>query len=286
MAKIDSSASDIATNALQAIPFGSIIGAPLNACIEAQKQAAITSWEFIRDVGLNIDSDGNKKAVYVDFEYRQQGRLVTLSIPLLTLVPIPYIGIKEIDIAFKANISAASSVQTTERSSLDVSAGMSASASVNFGIVKTSMSINASVSSKKDSAATRDSKYSVEYTMDVNVRAGQEDMPAGTAKVLEMLTQSIDAISTDGELNVTETNVVLKNGAPNGIFITYKNPEGIYKPEEISVGDEGGTKVSDDKCKLTEDEVGMLCMFFEAGTYLVQAGKKKTSVYVISKSEE
>ncbi len=33
---IDTTPSQVATNALQAIPFGSIIGGPLKACIEAQ----------------------------------------------------------------------------------------------------------------------------------------------------------------------------------------------------------------------------------------------------------
>lgn len=51
--------------------------------------------------------------------------------------------------------------------------------------------MNASYSSKKDSSATKDSKYSVEYTMDVAVHAGQDSMPAGMAKVLEMLNNSI-----------------------------------------------------------------------------------------------
>ena len=37
---IDTTPSQVATNALQAIPFGSIIGGPLKACIEAQAMAA------------------------------------------------------------------------------------------------------------------------------------------------------------------------------------------------------------------------------------------------------
>lgn len=47
--------------------------------------------------------------------------------------------------------------------------------------------MNASYSSKKDSKATSDSKYSVEYTMDVAVKAGQDSMPAGLSKILELL---------------------------------------------------------------------------------------------------
>ena len=44
---IDTTPSQVATSALQAIPFGSIIGGPLKACIEAQAMAAQTSWQFI-----------------------------------------------------------------------------------------------------------------------------------------------------------------------------------------------------------------------------------------------
>ena len=62
--------------------------------------------------------------------------------------------------------------------------------------------MNASYSSKKDSSATKDSKYSVEYTMDVAVHAGQDSMPAGMAKVLEMLNNSISVVSPTGSLEV------------------------------------------------------------------------------------
>ncbi|WP_353885290.1 hypothetical protein [uncultured Bacteroides sp.] len=40
---IDTTPSQVATSALQAIPFGSIIGGPLKAAIEAQAMAAQTS---------------------------------------------------------------------------------------------------------------------------------------------------------------------------------------------------------------------------------------------------
>ena len=49
---IDRSAAEAATSSLQSLPFGNIIGGPLVACVEAQAQAARTSWEFIQNVGL------------------------------------------------------------------------------------------------------------------------------------------------------------------------------------------------------------------------------------------
>ena len=119
---IDSTPSQVATSALQAIPFGSIIGAPLKACIEAQAMAAQTSWQFIQEVGLNTDPEtGKKEAVNVTFEFLQNGRMAQLNVPLLTIVPIPYIAIHDIDINFKANISASSSSvsETSSSSSLE-----------------------------------------------------------------------------------------------------------------------------------------------------------------------
>ena len=51
--------------------------------------------------------------------------------------------------------------------------------------------VSGSVSSKKDSTATNTSKYSVEQTMDVSLHAVQDDMPAGLAKVLDLLKDEI-----------------------------------------------------------------------------------------------
>jgi hypothetical protein len=282
--KIDTSPSQIATNALQAIPFGSIIGSPLNACIEAQKQSAITSWEFMRDVGMTTDEDGNTKIKYVIFEYRQQGRLATMSIPLLTLVPIPFLAIRDIEIAFKANISASASTSKTDTNSLKTDFGLKTKASYNIGIAKASMEMNMGISSKKDSTATRDSKYSVEYTMDVNVKAGQEDMPAGVSRILEMLNESIDTVDTKGELSITENRVVLEGGNPSGIYATFKNAEGYYDPKAIKITTETGSTVPASKCKLTEDDNGVICMFFEPGNYLVTGGEKKLSITVVKAS--
>jgi hypothetical protein len=59
-----------------------------------------------------------------------------------------------------------------------------------------SASLDASVSSKKDSTSTKNSKYSVEYTIDVHVHAVQDDMPGGMSKILNILTESINSQPT------------------------------------------------------------------------------------------
>ena len=201
---IDTTPSQVATNALQAIPFGSIIGGPLKACIEAQAMAAQTSWQFIQEVGLNTDPNtGQKEAVNVSFQFMQNGHMVQLNVPLLTIVPIPYIAIHDIDINFKANISASSSSVSEQSSSSALDVGAEASIGAKWGPFHMDAKMKANYSSKKDSKATQESKYSVEYTMDVAVKAGQDSMPAGLAKVLELLGNTLDVSDPDGTLEVS-----------------------------------------------------------------------------------
>ena len=286
---IDTTPSTVATSALQALPFGTIIGGPLQACVEAQANAAQSTWKFIKEVGLTADKDGNQKATYVSFTYRKNGREATLNVPLLTIVPIPYLAIRDIDIAFKANISAAASTSTQQHESLDVDFNMKTKASANFLLAKASLELNVGVSSKKDSTATRDSKYSVEYTMDVAVKAGQDDMPAGMAKVLEMLNESIDTVEKGGELHLS-TQVVNLSGEDNGmkgVYITYKGEDGYYdndvKNIKIKKCQENNNQVdaSNDDYQLTADEPGFICLFKKAGRYIVEAGTRKAQVHVI-----
>lgn len=267
---IDTTPSQVATNALQAIPFGSIIGGPLKACIEAQAMAAQTSWQFIQEVGLNTDPNtGQKEAVNVSFQFMQNGHMVQLNVPLLTIVPIPYIAIHDIDINFKANISASSSSVSEQSSSSALDVGAEASIGAKWGPFHMDAKMKANYSSKKDSKATQESKYSVEYTMDVAVKAGQDSMPAGLAKVLELLGNTLDVSDPDGTLEVSARELTLTDGKTT-LIATYKNSKGIFEPESIKIDGVTG-KVSDDS---------VVFELKEAKTYTVIAGKKKVSVDV------
>ena len=267
---IDTTPSQVATSALQAIPFGSIIGGPLKACIEAQAMAAQTSWQFIQEVGLNTDPNtGQKEAVNVSFQFMQNGHMVQLNVPLLTIVPIPYIAIHDIDINFKANISASSSSVSEQSSSSALDVGAEASIGAKWGPFHMDAKMKANYSSKKDSKATQESKYSVEYTMDVAVKAGQDSMPAGLAKVLELLGNTLDVSDPDGTLEVSARELTLIDGKAT-LIATYKNSKGIFEPESIKIDGVTG-KVSDDS---------VVFELKEAKTYTVIAGKKKVSVDV------
>lgn len=277
--KVDSAPSQVATEALQAIPFASIIGAPLDACIKAQAMAAQTTWEFIQQVGMqDKNEDGLKEAVNVAFTFIQNGKTVRLNIPLLSIVPIPYIAIQNIDIAFKANLSAASSAAEEVSGNTEFKLDTSASGKVGWFWWGVKLDLKGGYSSKKDSRATQDSKYSVEYTMDVGIRAGQESMPAGLAKVLEILNSTLSISDPNGILGVSEHFVLIQeheNKKRAQITATYKTPDGLYEPKSITATKNGGAAIEG---VISGNSV--VYAFEEAGTYEIKAGDLTETVVV------
>jgi hypothetical protein len=174
-----------ATQQLNNIPFECLIGGPLTAAVKAQGLAAKETMSFIESVGFK---DGKLRSV--EFKYNRliknakaetETEEVSIQVPLLTLVPIPFIRINDMNINFKAKINANSKVESSENAKL--------TGGVSYWFYK--VNFEGGISSKSDSTASRHSDYSVEYTMDVNVHATQDSMPAGLQVVLNKLTDSI-----------------------------------------------------------------------------------------------
>lgn len=264
---ISNAPSQIATNALQAIPFSSMIGGPLKACIEAQAMAAKTTWDFIQEVGLNTDAKGERTAINVSFSFNQNGHLVQLNVPLLTIVPIPYIAIDSIDINFKASISAASSSVSENTESTSMGGSADITAGLKIGPFHMDAKLNANYSSKKDSKATEESKYSVEYTMDIAVKAGQDSMPAGLAKVLELLGNSLDVSDPKGTLELNAQK--FKIGEQ--LIATYKNKDGLFAPKDITSNPELILLVSGDS---------KIAVLEKPGIYKITAGDCTAEIVV------
>ena len=284
MAEVSQTPANVAINAMQAIPFSSMIGGPLNACIEAQAMAARTSWEFIKEVGLNTDEKGQKSAVMVAFSFNRGGRMVQLNVPLLTIVPIPYIAIITIDINFNASISASSSTASESSEHTEAGGEVNAKAKLNLGLFSLQANLKANYSSKKDSKATAESKYSVESTIDVAVKAGQESMPAGMAKVLELLGTALDVVDAMGELQVNAT--ILSVG--DNLVISYKNKEGLFDNSMLKIK-KGDTDVaiSDDDKKKDSVVLNLNAEKFKAGDVLeITAGENTVKVNVVKKETE
>lgn len=181
---------------LGALPFGNIIGGPLVAAVEAQAKAARSTVDFIQSVaykpvpdGTSVDAD--RELQTVKFVYQSGDKNAELSVPLLVIVPIPYIRIDDMTIQFKANISAETAVQDTTTTSAAANINANVTGRYGWGPAKVEASFSASYSAKKDSTSAANSKYAVEYTMDIYVHAVQDDIPAGMQKVLNLLNDSI-----------------------------------------------------------------------------------------------
>jgi hypothetical protein len=282
--------------ALNGIPFGNLIGGPLSACIKAQQQAAMTTVNFIREVGLNTKTttmketvDGVDKtveveeneAIYVYFNFVQNGRKVNISVPLLTILPIPYIAINTVDISFKATINGTEGESDTLTKSYEKKEDET-SKKRGLGWFKVyGTDMKTSISTKKDSTATKDSSYSIEATIDVAVHASQDSMPAGMAKVLELLGNAMDICDPNGELTVNDTEFYIEKD-PVQLIVSYKTPQGLYVVDSsVRVLKSGGTEVKEERKTETEK----IYMLAEAGKYEVKGGDSKTITVNVEKKK-
>jgi hypothetical protein len=215
-----------ATQLMGQIPFGAIIGAPLMAAVSAQGAAAQACLDFLKSAGF--DKDGNVSNttfsfqtvnVPADAEARAREELkldplpavlddaskrrveeqiaknttrvaTRLDVPTLSLLPVPFIRIDDLTVAMKVNVTATTETGGTRSNSQTIEG--KADGTLGWGPLK--VGFTGGISSKKDSTATSTSKYSVEQTIDVNIHATQDDMPAGLAKVLNILVDSIRAV--------------------------------------------------------------------------------------------
>ncbi|MCF0199668.1 MAG: DUF2589 domain-containing protein [Bacteroidaceae bacterium] len=272
--------------ALNGIDFGNLMGAPLSACVNAQAQAAQSTVNFVNEVGFDIDENGNKQAVYVTFSYVNQGRMVTLAVPLLTIVPIPYIAIRNVDIKFTCTVNG---LETTKDTEVDTEHGNQVqNKNLNkrnfFGYRSESASMRTSVSTKRDSASTRDSQFSIEATIDVEVHAEGGTLPAGMAKVLELLGSSMDMRNPDGELSVNQNTFVLTDTETTAMLVVqYKNAEGLYTTDASEVKllqNEADAGVPE--ADITRDKnAGVITYKLKAaGDYVVKAGGQTEKITV------
>ena len=93
------------------LPMQSLTGGPLKAACDAQVKLAETTVEFIRTVGVESSGSGNVKTA--SFTFRKKGadesddpaeKEVSLQVPLLAIVPIPSLAIKDIDVNFDMDV--------------------------------------------------------------------------------------------------------------------------------------------------------------------------------------
>ena len=158
-------ASRQVVSALNSIPFGNIIGGPLAACVQAQAEAAQTTLNYIRGFTMtesHLDVEG-AEPITVSFSFIMEGVPTRMTVPLMTIVPIPYMRIEHVDLSFTADITACDNEK-----------------------------MEAKFASEGYQSIEEDEKsVSMQSKMGVHVRASTGDIPSGMAKMLDFFANNL-----------------------------------------------------------------------------------------------
>ena len=141
--------------------------------------------------------------------------------------------------------------------------------------IATTPTMSVGYSSKKDSGATRDSRYSVETTMDISITASEGEMPRGIDRLLGVLDDSTEVIDPKGTLQVSADRISLVNNY-GAISVSYRNGKGAYAPTDVTCEPIEGEAKPD----MLESGDEMLLIFKAKGVYMVSAGELTRIVFV------
>lgn len=141
--------------------------------------------------------------------------------------------------------------------------------------ISTTPTMSVGYSSKKDSGATRDSRYSVETTMDISITASEGEMPRGIDRLLGILDDSTEVIDPKGTLQVSADRISLVNNY-GAISVSYRNGKGAYAPTDVTCEPIEGEAKPD----MLESGDEMLLIFKAKGVYMISAGELHRIVFV------
>lgn len=208
---------------LASIDFESMLGGPLVAVINAQAQAAISTVNFIKEVGFKKPPEQNAGAdtstqepIYVTFKYPKElspyqpavpaspgdpaanppvpataavpavpavYETQQLQVPILTMLPIPFIRIDLTTIDFNAKINSVEYRKTD--TNLKIDGSLEAKAGWLWGSAKLKVSTSYQRTTSQGNTVDRT------YSMAVHIKAVQDEMPAGMERLLSILEGAI-----------------------------------------------------------------------------------------------
>ena len=170
---------------LNNIDFRKMIGGPLQAAVDAQVASSLATVDFINKVGFTApDGDGKRELVMVDFSHKRKdvdangketNKEIAIRVPLLAMLPIPSLRIEHVIIDFNVKLNSVESSSTSD------ALGVNAEVKGGWGPV----SFKVSASYQRKTATNVEVKK--EYSLNVNVKAVQDEIPAGLEKILNLL---------------------------------------------------------------------------------------------------
>ena len=196
----------------QGLPMGELIGGPLSAAADTQVQLAQSTADFINQVGFETETDETqtppvtvRKMRYVEFTFERPKQIedttttppeskviaetVKLTVPMLSIVPVPNLQIDNVDVTFDMEVKSS----TSSKSSTDFELGWDVELKVHYGPVSLKVNVEGKVSTHKEN--TRTSDNSAKYT--VGVHATNHGMPEGLMRVWDIMAASIAPVTKE-----------------------------------------------------------------------------------------
>lgn len=164
---------------LQELDFNRILGAPLSACVNAQEEAAQATLQYLNEVVFTQagDDDSSLEPVTVSFYFESAGQVHRIVMPLLLIVPVPYLQIDRVDLTFQATVTESHMNHDTRK-----------------------LSLKAKNSAPGDSAeVSKETKaeYMNKRCIDINLSVTSADMPMGISKLLEIFNNQLVEVKPD-----------------------------------------------------------------------------------------
>lgn len=175
-------------NELSSLPLDYIISAPMLATINAQGSAARATYDFIREIGF-VKTDNfseSSEMNMVNFSFNTLDKLGEsknqLSVPLLSLVKVPFLRIAELDIDFEFNIKETK----IDKSKIKTKTEVDLETKGFLWIPKIEMNGTVITSNETESSVK---KHAV---LKIHVKSVQDKMPEGLEKILDIFGSIVD----------------------------------------------------------------------------------------------
>lgn len=174
---------------LNSVDYGHVIGAPLNAAVDAHNDAAMKVAEFIQEVGFESQGILEAETVrMVNFTYDREvtegdgsttTRTFTFRVPFILLLNLPYFEVSSVDIDFNVQLQSLETASTETAFQLDTE--VSGKHGWLFGRVKWK------VRSQYQRKSHRGTEVQRKYSQAVRVRADAVEAPDGVSTLLDTL---------------------------------------------------------------------------------------------------
>jgi hypothetical protein len=170
---------------MRGLPVEELISAPLIAAANSQGKLAMITADFIQKVGVKESGDiRTVEFKYEDTNENGETSQKKLDVPLLSIINIPSLSVKSVDVGFTMEIK----TQSMDKSSVESNTKVEATYGGSWWC-PAKVKMSGSVATKSEN--TRSTDKSAKY--DIKVSARDDGMPEGLSRVLDIISGSISA---------------------------------------------------------------------------------------------